>query len=161
MVSTAAPKKPGDRIATEKRGRVGPRTRSGTIKEVFGTAEREHYLVRWDDGTTSMYYPTHVDRPAPERSPTRAASPASVPVSEPLKPPWPNLTAQRGDRLVVHSHYLGQPGRDAEILEVRGANGRAPFLVRWADTGQVTLVYPGNDATVDHIAKRRRQRRAN
>jgi hypothetical protein len=160
-MTTTASKKSGDRITTEKRGRIGPRIRSGIIQEVFGTAEHEHYLVRWDDGTTSMYYPTHVDRPAPEHGPARAARPVSLPVSEPLKAPWPNLTAQPGDRLVVHSHYLGQPGRDAEILEVRGANGRAPFLVRWADTGQVTLVYPGNDATVDHIVKRRRQRRAN
>ena len=160
MLSTTASKKPGDRITTDKRGHVGPRTRSGVITEVIGTAEHEHYLVRWDDGTTSVYYPTHVDEPVAERAPARAAAPASVAAAGAASGlPSSDLTAEPGDRLVVHGHHLGEPERDAEILEVRGADGGAPFLVRWTDTGQTTLVYPGSDVSVEHIVTRRGRRR--
>lgn len=57
-----------------------------------------------------------------------------------------------GDRLVVTPHRQGQPPRDAEVLEVRGADGGPPFLVRWEDTGRVSLHYPGSDAVVKHIS---------
>lgn len=152
-MSATAPKKAGDRITTEKRGHGGPRLRSGVIIEVLGTAEHEHYLVRWDDGKSSMYYPAHTDEPVPEVPPARAAAPVPVAVAEPVKTPE-RLTAEPGDRLVVHGHHLGEPERDAEILEVRGADGAAPFLVRWTDTGQETIVYPGSDAAVEHIVIR-------
>jgi hypothetical protein len=155
MLGTNTDKKPGDRITTDKRGHVGPRTRSGVITELIGTAEHEHYLVRWDDGSTSMYYPTHVDKPVSERAPTRVATPPSVAPPEPVRATSPELTAEPGDRLIVHGHHLGEHERDAEILEVRGADGGAPFLVRWTDTGQRTLVYPGSDVSVEHIVAHR------
>lgn len=56
-----------------------------------------------------------------------------------------------GDRLVVSPHRQGQPPRDAEVLEVRGADGGPPYLVRWEDTGRVSLHYPGSDSVVQHI----------
>jgi hypothetical protein len=147
-------KQPGDRITTDKRSHAGPRTRSGVITEVFGTAEHEHYLVRWDDGTSSVYYPAHPDEPAAKPASAPAVGVTPLPVPEPVKAPWPSLTAEPGDRLVIHGHHLGEPERDAEILEVRGTGGGAPFLVRWTDTGQRTLVYPGTDASVAHIVTR-------
>lgn len=55
-----------------------------------------------------------------------------------------------GDRLVVRSLHLDGPVRDAEILEVRHPDGSPPYLVRWSDTGQEGLVFPGPDAYVDH-----------
>jgi len=63
------------------------------------------------------------------------------------------LTARPGDRFVIKGHRVGQPDRDAEILEVRGPDGGPPFLVRWSDDGHVGLVYPGSDATVEHLAE--------
>ncbi len=63
------------------------------------------------------------------------------------------LHAKPGDRLVVHGHRLGERGRDAEILETRGPGGGIPFLVRWEDTGHVTLLYPGSDASVEHLSR--------
>ncbi len=151
-MGTTATKKPGDRITTEKRGRVGPRVRSGVIAEVLGRPDHEHYLVRWDDGKTSVYYPTHIDESAAAPAQAPAASrPAPVTMPEPIRAPERHLTAQPGDRLVVQGHHLGEPERDAEILEVRGVDGGAPFFVRWDDTGQETLVYPGSDAAVEHI----------
>lgn len=64
------------------------------------------------------------------------------------------LRAVPGDRLVIRGHHLGEPDRDAEIIEVRGDDGAPPFLVRWSDDGRVSLFYPGSDAHVDKIAAR-------
>jgi CBS domain-containing protein len=55
-----------------------------------------------------------------------------------------------GDRLVITAHQQGGRPRDAEVLEVRGADGGPPYLVRWQDTGRVSLHYPGSDARVEH-----------
>ncbi len=55
-----------------------------------------------------------------------------------------------GDRLIVHSQHVDEPVRDAEVLEVRHADGSPPYLVRWSDTGHVGLLYPGPDAEVHH-----------
>jgi hypothetical protein len=60
------------------------------------------------------------------------------------------MRASVGDRVVVHGHQLGEPERDAEILEVRGAYGAPPYLVRW-DDGRVSTLYPGSDASVEHF----------
>ncbi len=40
-----------------------------------------------------------------------------------------------------------------EIIETRGPDGSPPFLVRWADEGRTTLVFPGPDARVHSLAK--------
>jgi hypothetical protein len=72
----------------------------------------------------------------------------------------PRLAARRGDRLVIHGHRLGEPARDAEILAALGPGGSPPFRVRWDDTGEETLLFPGSDAAVDHLERPRRPRRA-
>jgi hypothetical protein len=67
-----------------------------------------------------------------------------------------------GDRLVIPGRHLGEPERDAEILEVRHADGGPPYLVRWSDTGHEGLVFPGPEAHVQHFehAASRREPRA-
>lgn len=65
------------------------------------------------------------------------------------------MRARIGDKLVVRGHHVGEHERDAEILEVHGADGAPPYLVRWLDSGHETLVFPGPDATVEHPAGRR------
>jgi hypothetical protein len=60
------------------------------------------------------------------------------------------MHAAPGDRLVVRNLHLDRPVRDARILEVRHADGSPPYLVRWSDTGQEALVFPGPDAHVEH-----------
>jgi hypothetical protein len=62
------------------------------------------------------------------------------------------MRAEVGDRLVVKGHHVGEPDKDAEILEVRGDDGGPPFLVRWSDDGHEGLVWPGPDAFVDHLS---------
>ena len=57
------------------------------------------------------------------------------------------MKAKVGDRLVVESHTVGSPRREGEIVEVQGADGGPPFLVRWSD-GHEGLTFPGSDAHV-------------
>jgi hypothetical protein len=63
------------------------------------------------------------------------------------------MYAAKGDRLIVHSQHVDGPVRDAEILEVRGADGAPPFLVRWSDSGHESLFFPGADTTVEHFER--------
>lgn len=59
-----------------------------------------------------------------------------------------SMHAQVGDRLVIRRHRVGEPDRDAEVLEVRGSGGQPPYVVRWSD-GHVGLFLPGSDAFVE------------
>lgn len=61
------------------------------------------------------------------------------------------MRATVGDRLVVQSAHTDGPVRDGEILEVHGADGAPPYLVRWADSGHESLVVPGSDSFVEHF----------
>ena len=61
------------------------------------------------------------------------------------------VKASVGDRLVIEGHHVGEPDRDAEILDVRGENGGPPYLVRWDDDGHEGPFFPGSDVIVDHI----------
>lgn len=63
------------------------------------------------------------------------------------------MHATVGDRIVVRGHHLGEPDRDAEILEVHGARGTPPYVVRWSDDGHVATYVPGPDARVDHLVQ--------
>ena len=58
------------------------------------------------------------------------------------------MRAHAGDRLVIHGHRVGEPARDAEILDVRGTDGEPPYWVRWSDNGHEALVFPGSDAYI-------------
>lgn len=72
------------------------------------------------------------------------------------------LRARAGDRLVIHPHHLGEPARDGEILEALGDGDGPPFRVRWEDGGRETILFPGSDAFVEHLAapaRRARRRR--
>jgi Domain of unknown function (DUF1918) len=61
------------------------------------------------------------------------------------------VQATVGDRIVVKGHHLGQPDRDGEILEVHGLEGGPPYVVRWSDTGEEGLFFPGSDASIQHF----------
>ncbi|HEX2503195.1 MAG TPA: CBS domain-containing protein [Miltoncostaeaceae bacterium] len=81
----------------------------------------------------------------------RALSPPAQPAEAPAPRPASDVLsgASPGDRLVISAHQLGGPERDAEILEARGEGGGPPFLVRWEDSGRVSLLYPGSDARIE------------
>ena len=59
------------------------------------------------------------------------------------------MKATKGDRIVIQSHHVGEPERDCEVLDVRGADGGSPYLVRWGDDGHESLFFPGADARVE------------
>ncbi len=52
------------------------------------------------------------------------------------------MKAHQGDRIILAASHTDEPTRDGVVLEVRGANGEPPYLVRWAD-GHTGLMYPG------------------
>ena len=62
------------------------------------------------------------------------------------------MKARVGDRIVIRGHHVGEPIRDGELLEVRGADGGPRYIVRWEDTGHETLFFPGSDALIEHLA---------
>ncbi|WP_122818253.1 DUF1918 domain-containing protein [Nocardioides pantholopis] len=57
------------------------------------------------------------------------------------------MKANVGDWLRVESSSAETHRREGEILEVHGAEGQPPFLVRWPD-GHEALCFPGPDASV-------------
>lgn len=57
-----------------------------------------------------------------------------------------------GDRIIIKATHVGEPNRDGEVLEVHGADGQPPYLVRWSDTGHEALVFPGPDSEIHHCA---------
>jgi hypothetical protein len=59
------------------------------------------------------------------------------------------MQAAVGDRLHVHGATVGDPERMGEIIEVRGAGGEPPYVVRFED-GHTGLVFPGPDALIEH-----------
>jgi len=63
------------------------------------------------------------------------------------------MKAKVGDKLLVVGHHVGEHGREAEILEVHGADGAPPYLVRWVEDGHQALVFPGSDASIEHVAR--------
>ena len=60
------------------------------------------------------------------------------------------MHAQVGDRIIVHSTHVDEPNRDGEVLEVRGADGGPPYVVRWSDSGHEALFFPGPDTVIHH-----------
>lgn len=61
------------------------------------------------------------------------------------------MRATVGDRLVIRGHHQGEPPRDAEVIAVLGEDGGPPFRVRWSDDGHESLLFPGSDASVEHL----------
>jgi hypothetical protein len=58
------------------------------------------------------------------------------------------MNAVQGDRIVIHGRTVGSTERHGEIIEVKGANGEPPYLVRF-DDGHESVVYPGGDFAVE------------
>lgn len=141
---------------------VGGVKRAGEIVEALGTPEHPRYRIRWEDGHESIVAPgsdASLSLPEPPRRGRRKPSAVGAkPAERPQPTPTPRLRAARGDLLVVRAHRVGEPERDAEILEALGADGTPPFRVRWTDTGREGSLFPGPDAYVEHLVTARAQR---
>lgn len=61
------------------------------------------------------------------------------------------LRARIGDEIVVRGTRAGVVARDGEIVGLHHPDGSPPYDVRWADSGRVSLYFPGPDAYVRHL----------
>ncbi|MFC8088355.1 DUF1918 domain-containing protein [Streptomyces sp. NPDC057340] len=57
------------------------------------------------------------------------------------------MRASVGGRVQVHGKGAGNPDQVGEIIEVRGADGEPPYLLRFPD-GRESLVFPGPDSVI-------------
>lgn len=62
------------------------------------------------------------------------------------------MRAHLGDQLVIESPSTGATRRDGEIVGLHHDDGTPPYDVRWSDTQEVTLVFPGPDAHIRHVS---------
>ena len=69
------------------------------------------------------------------------------------------MQAVVGDRFHVRGKIVGHPERTGEIVEVRGAGGEPPYLVRF-DDGHTRLVFPGPDAIIEHPRRKGKKKPA-
>ena len=53
--------------------------------------------------------------------------------------------------MVAWARCTGRFG-DGEILQI-GADGGGPYLVRWSDSGNESLFFPGPDAHVEYVQR--------
>ena len=58
------------------------------------------------------------------------------------------MRATVGDRIVVASGVVGGAVRDGVVVGCEHADGSPPYRVRWSDTGEESLVFPGPDTLV-------------
>ncbi|MFI9151644.1 pyridoxamine 5'-phosphate oxidase family protein [Streptomyces sp. NPDC053367] len=67
------------------------------------------------------------------------------------------MRAHLGDQLVIESPATGATRRDGEIVGLHHDDGTPPYDVRWSDTDEVTLVFPGPDAHIRHVEHEQRR----
>jgi hypothetical protein len=61
------------------------------------------------------------------------------------------MHGQVGDRLVLEGIHVGIPRRIGVIISLRHQDGTPPYDVRWLDTGEQTLVFPGSDGRIEAV----------
>ncbi|MFD8033944.1 DUF1918 domain-containing protein [Streptomyces sp. NPDC048231] len=62
-----------------------------------------------------------------------------------------SMRARVGDEIVVRGTTAGVIARDGEIVGLHHPDGSPPYDVRWAESGRVTLYFPGPDAYIRHL----------
>ncbi|MEX1079776.1 MAG: DUF1918 domain-containing protein [Homoserinimonas sp.] len=58
------------------------------------------------------------------------------------------MKAQPGDRIIIRGRTVETPDRHGEVVEVRGEDGGAPYLIRF-DDGHESVVFPGGDVVLE------------
>ncbi|MEV6408340.1 pyridoxamine 5'-phosphate oxidase family protein [Streptomyces bobili] len=61
------------------------------------------------------------------------------------------MRAHLGDQLIIERTTTSAAKRDGEIVGLHHEDGTPPYDVRWSDTDEVTLVFPGPDAHIRHL----------
>jgi hypothetical protein len=62
----------------------------------------------------------------------------------------PAMIANVGDRIVIEATPLNETRRVGVITAVGHADGAPPYHVRWLESGQTTLIFPGAEARIEH-----------
>jgi hypothetical protein len=57
------------------------------------------------------------------------------------------MEATIGDQIRIHGNTVGHADKQCEIIEVHGAGGEPPYLVRFPD-GRTRLMFPGPDMVI-------------
>ncbi|MDD4868391.1 MAG: DUF1918 domain-containing protein [Mycobacterium sp.] len=65
------------------------------------------------------------------------------------------MKANVGDWLVIKGATTELPDQRGLILEIHGADGAPPYVVRWLASGHEATVFPGSDAIVVTAAEQR------
>jgi hypothetical protein len=58
------------------------------------------------------------------------------------------MKASVGDRIVTAAGVVGGAVRDGVVVECPHGDGSPPYRVRWSDTDEETLMFPGPDSLV-------------
>ncbi|WP_308403818.1 DUF1918 domain-containing protein [Streptomyces rhizoryzae] len=61
------------------------------------------------------------------------------------------MKAHVGDQLVVECPGTGAVRLDGKVVGLHHADGTPPYDVRWAETDQVWVFFPGSDTRVRHL----------
>ncbi|HUY45420.1 MAG TPA: DUF1918 domain-containing protein [Streptosporangiaceae bacterium] len=64
------------------------------------------------------------------------------------------MRAAVGDELVVRGRHVDDHDREGVIIEIHGADGSPPYLVRWGD-GRESVFFPSTDTVVEHRPRAR------
>ena len=59
------------------------------------------------------------------------------------------VKAKVGDRLIEEGTHVGDHRRVGVITALRHDDGTPPYVVRWLEADQETVVYPGSDAHIE------------
>lgn len=130
----------GDVIEVSGR-RVGDAPRSGEILEVLGSSERPHYLVRWEDGHESVFYPGEATSVRKAAAPA-AGRPAALDVAAATQPLVDLLRAEGVEFELLPHRRTMRAAAEARVLGVLPQTVAKTLVVRDADGRCVRAVVP-------------------
>lgn len=58
------------------------------------------------------------------------------------------MKAAVGDRILTPGRHVGDAARSGEVIDVRGAEGAPPYVVRW-DDGHEGICFPGPETRTE------------
>lgn len=61
------------------------------------------------------------------------------------------MRAAVGDRVTVPGRHVGDHVRSGQVIEVHGAEGTPPYVIRW-DDGHEGICCPGPEMRIEHTA---------
>ena len=63
------------------------------------------------------------------------------------------MYAKVGDEVVIRGRHVADDDRQGTIIEIHGADGTPPFVIRWQD-GHESLFFPSSDTRIERSPAR-------